>query len=202
MTQNLRHTGPRQRRMSSYNTNSSMRALIASLSLVTSLSSNCLVRSAALNESTAFISGDGASRIIDAHKSFSTDNNDLMVDSEYPGTAVERLRNVHRRVSELASDDSLNGPWEDVRRKILWAGGLKDLPSARPGQGYTGHSFNDFNHVDLTCMNDRMSDNENDGQVKGIAIGNHLGEGIRIASLPELGPGGRYVYRLRVFWPK
>jgi hypothetical protein len=77
----------------------------------------------------------------------------------------------------------------DVRRRILWAGSLCDLPDSIPGQGYTGHSFNDFNHVNLTCMAEQVSDNENDGSVKGIAIRNRLGPGIKLASLPELGPG-------------
>ena len=36
---------------------------------------------------------------------------------------------------------------------ILWAGGLKDIRNAPPGYGYTGHSFNDYNHCDLTTMN-------------------------------------------------
>ena len=115
----------------------------------------------------------------------------MPIDSEYPGTAVERMLNARQRVGELTADQ-LNAPWEDVRKKILWAGGLKDLQSAVPGEGYTGHSFNDFNHVDLTCMIDNVSDNENDGQVKGIAIGNRLGNGIRVASIPELGPGGSW----------
>lgn len=123
--------------------------------------------------------------------STSSTDNDSFVDAEYPGTAVQRLRSVHARVATLSEQD-LNNEWEDVRRKILWAGGLKDLPTSRPGQGYTGHSFNDFNHVDLTTMNDQVSDNENDGQVKGIAIGNNLGNGIRIASIEELGPGGSW----------
>jgi hypothetical protein len=116
----------------------------------------------------------------------------MTVDPDYPGTAVERMNSVRARVASLTSNE-LNGAWEDVRRRILWAGGLKDLPNARPGQGYTGHSFNDYNHVDLTCMLDQVSDNTNDGAVKGIAIGNQLGNGIRVASIPELGPGGRYV---------
>lgn len=59
-------------------------------------------------------------------------------------------------------------------------------------KGYTGHSFNDWNHVDLTCMLENDLDNECDGTVKGIAIGNRLGSGIRVASLPELGPGGSW----------
>ena len=115
-----------------------------------------------------------------------------MYDSKYPGTAVQRLRAVHERVSVIANDGTLNGPWEDARRRLLWAGGLKDLSSSIPGQGYTGHSFNDWNHVDLTTMNDDTSDNLNDGSVKGIAVGNKLGPGIRIASISELGPGGSW----------
>eukprot|EP00571_Detonula_confervacea_P012624 CAMPEP_0172311232 /NCGR_PEP_ID=MMETSP1058-20130122/14264_1 /TAXON_ID=83371 /ORGANISM="Detonula confervacea, Strain CCMP 353" /LENGTH=310 /DNA_ID=CAMNT_0013024351 /DNA_START=30 /DNA_END=962 /DNA_ORIENTATION=+ len=115
-----------------------------------------------------------------------------MYDSQYPGTAMQRLRAVHERVSVIANDGTLNGPWEDARRRLLWAGGLKDLSSSIPGQGYTGHSFNDFNHVDLTTMNDDSSDNLNDGSVKGIAVGNKLGPGIRIASISELGPGGSW----------
>lgn len=41
-------------------------------------------------------------------------------------------------------------------------------------------------------MQDGSSDNENDGSVQGIALGNQLGNGIRVASLPELGPGGSW----------
>lgn len=48
----------------------------------------------------------------------------MMIDSEYPGTAVSRLKAVHERVAQLTESD-LNGPWEEVRRKILWAGGLR-----------------------------------------------------------------------------
>lgn len=114
-----------------------------------------------------------------------------MIDPAYPGTAVQRMRAVRERVGQLSAAD-LGGPWKEVRRKILWAGGLRDLPNARPGLGNTSHSFNDWNHVDLTCMSDGTSDNLNDGTVQGIAVGNHLGEGIRIASLPELGPGGSW----------
>jgi hypothetical protein len=115
----------------------------------------------------------------------------MPVDPEYPGTAVERLMAVRSRVASLTKDD-LNGVWEDVRRKLLWAGGLKDLSNAIPGQGYTGHAFNDANHCDLTTMLDQVSHNQNDGSVREIAVGNQLGPGIRIASIPELGPGGSW----------
>jgi hypothetical protein len=115
-----------------------------------------------------------------------------LYDPHYPGTSVRRLRSVRERVAILASDGTLDGEWESVRRRLLWAGGLRDLPDASPGMGYTGHSFNDYNHVDLTTMNDQVSDNLNDGSVKGIAIGNRLGPGVRIASIPDLGPGGSW----------
>ena len=115
-----------------------------------------------------------------------------MYDAKYPGTAVQRLKAVHQRVKVISADGTLNGTWEEVRRRILWAGGLRDMPNAVPGQGYTGHSFNDWNHVDLTTMNDETSDNLNDGSVKGISVGNRLGPGIRVASSPELGSGGSW----------
>ena len=115
----------------------------------------------------------------------------MSVDARYPGTAVERLQSVHQRVRSLTSAD-LGGDWADVRRKLLWAGGLRDLPRAAPGQGYTGHSFNDWNHVDLTCMLGAVAHSENEGRVAGIAQRNPLGRGIELASLPELGPGGSW----------
>jgi len=62
------------------------------------------------------------------------------IDLEYPGTAVERMHAVRARVAELAANNSLYGTWEEVRRQILWAGGLKDLPNAIPGQVSYQHS--------------------------------------------------------------
>lgn len=150
------------------------------LSLVFSLatlSTSALGRSSAV---AAFASTTAASS-----------SNNMTVDPDYPGTAVDRMMAVRARVQGVPQD-AWNDSWENVRRKILWAGGLKDLPEAIPGQGYTGHSFNDYNHVDLTTMRDGASDNENDGSVQGIAIGNQLGNGIRVASLPELGAGGSW----------
>eukprot|EP00613_Pedinella_sp_CCMP2098_P005502 CAMPEP_0171601666 /NCGR_PEP_ID=MMETSP0990-20121206/5023_1 /TAXON_ID=483369 /ORGANISM="non described non described, Strain CCMP2098" /LENGTH=219 /DNA_ID=CAMNT_0012163795 /DNA_START=118 /DNA_END=777 /DNA_ORIENTATION=- len=110
------------------------------------------------------------------------------VDAEYPGTAVERMLSIRER----ARAAKLTGDWETVRRQILFAGGLKDLPDAAPGQGYTGHSFNDWNHCDLTAMAGSESSNENRGKVEGIAAGNQLGPGIAVASLQGdgLGTGG------------
>ncbi|KAG8462955.1 hypothetical protein KFE25_001728 [Diacronema lutheri] len=116
-----------------------------------------------------------------------------VVDAEYPGTAVARMLASRARVKELAARGAFDGDWGDVRRNLLYAAGLKDLPNAAPGQGYTGHAFNDFNHVDATTMRLDVADFNNDGgKVPGIATNNPLGNGIRIASLPELGPGGSW----------
>jgi len=96
------------------------------------------------------------------------------VDAQYPGTAVVRMNNIRDRVRSLAYEQ-LNGDWTLVRRSLLWAGGLRDLENAVPGQGYTGHSFNDFNHCDLTAMQEEVAGAENNGQVAGIAADNPLG---------------------------
>lgn len=67
-----------------------------------------------------------------------------VADIEYPGTAVARLQAVQRRIASLTAAD-LSQPWEKVRSRLLWAGGLRDLPDAAvtpPGAGYTGHAFN------------------------------------------------------------
>lgn len=105
-------------------------------------------------------------------------------DPKWPGTSVARLRAITERVQSL-SQSELDGPWPEVRRRLLWAGGLKDIPS-------TSHAFNDWNHCDLTPMADSVQDESNeDGAVTGISRQNMLGPYIRTASLPEVGPGGR-----------
>lgn len=83
--------------------------------------------------------------------------------------------------------------WKSLARGLLlWAAGLRDLRDVSPGEGNTAHCFNDFNHVDATTMTLDVSDNENRGQVDGIAFGNRLGPGIRVASMPDAGPGGTW----------
>jgi len=113
------------------------------------------------------------------------------VDAEYPGTAVERMECVRQRVRSL-SPEELSGEWEEVRRRLLWAGGLRDLTDVPPARGNTGHAFNDDNHCDLTTMLGDVAHSRNSGEIPGIAIGNLLGPGIEAASLPELGPGGSW----------
>ena len=114
------------------------------------------------------------------------------VDPEYPGTAVERMRVARQRAASLSSQE-LSGDWESaVRPRILWAAGLRDMKDVAPGQGYTGHAFNDAIHVDATTMRSEDADNQNDGRIEGIAVGNRLGAGIVAASLPELGAGGSW----------
>lgn len=174
--------------------------IVMRITLVSLLSFSLLtLRSRAYNASVKLSISDSIQipNIIKSTKLYSTTVNTLgqsenmEIDKEYPGTAVLRLRNSISRVKSL-NEDQLNGDWEDVRRNLLWAGGLKDLPNAMPGQGYTGHSFNDFNHCDLTTMLGEVSSNENNGQVAGIHRSNQLGPGIQIASDPELGPGGSW----------
>ena len=95
---------------------------------------------------------------------------------------------VRERARSL-TPDSLSQSWDAVRKSVLWASGLRDLTDAQPGMGNTGHSFNDYNHVDCTCMAEQVQSNTNQGQVEGIHMVNQLGPGVKIASLPELGPG-------------
>lgn len=117
-----------------------------------------------------------------------------VVDKEYPGTAVARMLAARERATSLSGPD-VNGEWESVRQKLLWAAGLRDLKSSQPGMGYTGHAFNDNNHCDATTMLGDVAHNLNEAgnnRVQGIAIGNRLGPGIEIASLPELGEGGSW----------
>lgn len=116
----------------------------------------------------------------------------LELDPDYPGTAVERMQAVRQRAASLTPLE-LSRDWStSVRPRLLWAAGLRDLRDAAPGQGYTGHAFNDAIHVDATAMRDEESDALNDGRVRGIALGNRLGPGIAAASLTELGPGGSW----------
>ena len=98
----------------------------------------------------------------------------MEIDQEYPGTAVQRMTNIRQRVRSLTFEQ-LHGDWESVRRSILWAGGMRDLTTAAPGQGYTGHSFNDFNHCDLTAMRDEVAEAEHNGEIEGIGPRNQLG---------------------------
>jgi hypothetical protein len=178
------------------------------VALACSVAPSSLRPTSAVNASAFVVQVSGSARSLDTSSSSSSSARSLsnsakhpMADPLYPGTAVTRMMNVRARVEDAVQRGYFqNLAWPDVRRQILWAGGLRDFPDAIPGQGYTGHSFNDFNHVDLTCMNDGVSENENDGAIKGIAIGNRLGPGIRIASLEEVGPGGRYVRIQLVLW--
>ena len=139
-----------------------------------------LTRRAALLGLGASIATSGSQRPVFA----------LELDPDYPGTAVERMQAVRQRAASLTPSE-LSRDWSSfVRPRLLWAAGMRDLRDAAPGQGYTGHAFNDAIHVDATAMLD--ADALNDGRVRGIAIGNRLGPGIAAASLTELGPGGSW----------
>jgi len=112
--------------------------------------------------------------------------NGQLIDPKYPGTAVERLVRVLRRVNNIRDRDLINKRWSKIRSKLLYAGGLKEDRRTR-------HSFNDFNHVDLTTMITEVQDRHNkDGAVEGISRRNRLKHVITSNSLPELGPGGSW----------
>ena len=139
-----------------------------------------LTRRAALLGLGASIATSGSQRPVFA----------LELDPDYPGTAVERMQAVRQRAASLTPSE-LSRDWSSfVRPRLLWAAGMRDVRDAAPGQGYTGHAFNDAIHVDATAMLD--GDALNDGRVRGVAIGNRLGPGIVAASLTELGPGGSW----------
>jgi hypothetical protein len=122
----------------------------------------------------------------------STSTSHEEIDAEYPGTAVSRMMNIRARAQSLSAEQ-LSGEWESVRKSLLWAGGLRDITDQRKiGLGYTGHSFNDFNHVDCTAMIETNVHNLNDNRVAFIHAKNKLGDGIIAASLPELGTGGSW----------
>ena len=72
-----------------------------------------------------------AAAAANSHNSSNMLHNDA-VDPEYPGTAVARMLAARARVSSF-TEQELTADWDTVRKKILWAGGLKDLPHARPG---------------------------------------------------------------------
>jgi len=104
-------------------------------------------------------------------------------DPAYPGTAVQRLSSVLKRVQAI---DTLDGAWDDVRRRLLAAGGLKEDRS-------TGHAFNDDNHCDLTTMQTEVAfESNSNGAVSMISRGNQLGPHIQGASIAEHGPGGSW----------
>ena len=113
------------------------------------------------------------------------------IDPLYPGTAVKRMHSIRSAVRAMNASQ-LNVDWSVVRVNILKAGGLRDLTAASPGDGYTGHCFNDFNHVDLAAMRDSEFFASNKGRVRGIEYTNPLGPGVKIASIPAPGPGGSW----------
>jgi hypothetical protein len=120
------------------------------------------------------------------HKPWSYDHDRMEVDPEYPGTSLERLRNIHMRLSSLKHSD-LSGDWEEVRMKLLWAGGMRSLPRSGTS-AETSFAFNDDDHCDMTPM-------------LGLTVNGHssmLGLGqIKRGSMEELGPGGSWVTRGR-----
>ena len=63
---------------------------------------------------------------------------------KYRGTSEKRLLTIHQNLKSIPEKELIDR-WENIRIKLLNAGGLKNLPE-------TQHIFNDFNHCDLTPM--------------------------------------------------
>ena len=108
----------------------------------------CSKTSGAFAASSSSVSADTDGSVTDDIGRRNALADHFLADPLYPGTAVARLRNIHARVATL-TPRQLSGDWVDVRRRLLWAGGLADndeLSGVAPGDGYTGHAFNDANH--------------------------------------------------------
>lgn len=93
------------------------------------------------------------------------------------GTATKRLEAARGQARSL-NQAALTGDWEGIRKQLLQAAGLK-------AQGETSHCFNDYNHVSAMTVVNENRDNEHDGKVTGMGVGNQLGDGIKKASLHD-----------------
>lgn len=94
---------------------------------------------------------------------------------QYPGTSTKRLKTIHKNINLLTIND-LRDTWDNIRPKLLKAGGLKDIDE-------TSHIFNDFNHCDLTPMKRNSFENQNKGKVMNIHPTNYLGDVIKKCSI-------------------
>ena len=94
---------------------------------------------------------------------------------QYPGTSIKRLNIIHNNIRLLTLND-LKDTWNNIRPKLLNAGGLKNVYE-------TSHIFNDFNHCDLTPMKRNTFDNQNQGKVMNIHPTNYLGDVIKKCSI-------------------
>ena len=94
---------------------------------------------------------------------------------KYLGTSEKRLKTIHNNISLLTIND-LNGRWNYIREKLLFAGGLKN-------EYRTSHIFNDYNHCDLTPIKKDFFENENKGKVENINKKNYLGNVINECSI-------------------
>jgi len=96
----------------------------------------------------------------------------------YPGTSEERRNIIINNIKNMDNSEFENIKyWEELRKKLVKAGGLKD-------DNYdTMHIFSDFNHCDLTPIKKSYYCNENNGQVEGIHYSNSLCSVIKNNSL-------------------
>lgn len=99
-----------------------------------------------------------------------------------PGTATDRVDAIRSRVAQV----DLSGRWDDVREELVQSCGLAV-------GDFTGHCFNDFNHVDCCAMKQGAVHRTNsESLVPGMHAVNHLGAHITGASDLSFGPGGSW----------
>ena len=80
----------------------------------------------------------------------------------YPGAATARMEASVGLVEQLDASLLKSGTaYETIRLELLKACGLQDRQRVR--EGYTGHCFADFNHVDCCTMLGSEAHNKNEG---------------------------------------
>lgn len=118
--------------------------------------------------------------LVQKHYPFKTTNffNGVITDTRYPSTAVARLAAILSRLHSTDNDALVNKDWEEIRKKLLWIGGLDYTTE-------TSHAFNDDNHCDLTPMMASIKNESNaKGEIAEISSRNFLGNHITRNSLP------------------
>jgi len=99
----------------------------------------------------SILKGRSAKSRSDADQNLNADK----FDPEYPGTSLERLENIQKRIKGL-KQKSFSVDWDSVRALLLWAGGIsKKKPDVNENvdldmEGMIAGAFNDYKSVDMT----------------------------------------------------
>lgn len=91
----------------------------------------------------------------------------------YPNTDTTTLMAITKKIRNWTSVD-VQGSWREVRNKLM------DISGLSTSCGHTSHCFNDWNHVDLLCVDESKYHLTNqESQVLGIDHVNSLEDVIR-----------------------